>query len=174
MSRSIQPRAELLALLAYTSCLQASIALHRGTGGDEYERVKTLLLGRLLSVIAIGLMVGEIRPHKRASAALPETVPGVEVARVQQQDVSIVHEWIGTFDGLVNADVRAQVTGYLLKQGYQEVAFVKKGQLLFQIDPRPFQAALDQAEGQLAQAKAQLTPKPYKAAPNLMSSGTLL
>jgi RND family efflux transporter MFP subunit len=112
--------------------------------------------GGVLSVIAIVLMVGEIRPYKRASAALPGTVPDVEVLRVQQQDVPIVHEWIGTFDGSVNADVRAQVTGYLLKQGYQEGAFVKKGQLLFQIDPRPFQAALDQAEGQLAQAKAQL------------------
>jgi multidrug efflux pump subunit AcrA (membrane-fusion protein) len=65
-------------------------------------------------------------------------------------------EWIGTLDGLVNADVRAQVTGYLQRQGYQEGAFVNKGQLLFQIDPRPFQAALDQAEGQLAQAKAAL------------------
>jgi len=112
--------------------------------------------GGILSVIAIGLLAGEIRPYKHASAALPGTVPDIEVLRVQQQDVPIVHEWIGTFDGLVNADVRAQVTGYLLKQGYQEGAFVKKGQLLFQIDPRPFQAALDQAEGQLAQAKAQL------------------
>jgi RND family efflux transporter MFP subunit len=79
------------------------------------------------------------------------------VVHVQQQDVPIIHEWIGTFDGLVNADVRAQVTGYLLKQGYEEGAFVRKGQLLFQIDPRPFKAALDQAEGQLAQAKAQLS-----------------
>jgi RND family efflux transporter MFP subunit len=113
-----------------------------------------LLGGAVLLVIAIGLMVREIRPYKSASAAVP--VPEVEVLRVQQQDVPIVHEWIGTFDGLVNADVRAQVTGYLLKQGYREGAFVKKGQLLFQIDPRPFQAALDQAEGQLAQAKAQL------------------
>ena len=112
--------------------------------------------GGVLSVIAIGLVVGEIRPSKRASAALHETVPDVEVLRVEQQDVPIVHEWIGTFDGLVNADVRAQVTGYLLTQRYQEGAFVKKGQLLFQIDSRPFQAALDQAEGQLAQAKAQL------------------
>src|SRR5215472_10246445 len=84
--------------------------------------------GGVLSVIAIGLMVGEIRPYKRALAALPGTVPDVEVLRVQQQDVPIVHEWIGTFDGLVNADFRAQVTGYLLKQGYQEGAFVKKGQ----------------------------------------------
>jgi RND family efflux transporter MFP subunit len=115
-----------------------------------------LWVGGVLSVIAIGLVVGEIRPYKNASAAMPGTIPDVEVVRVQQQDVPIVHEWIGTFDGLVNADVRAQVTGYLLKQGYHEGDFVKKGQLLFQIDPRPFQAALDQAEGQLAQAKAQL------------------
>src|SRR5204863_9922746 len=57
-------------------------------------------------------------------------------------------------DGFTNADVRAEVTGYLQRQGYQEGSFVKKGQLLFEIDPRPFQAALDQAEGQLAQAKA--------------------
>ena len=82
--------------------------------------------------------------------------PDVEVVQVQQQDVPIFGEWIGTLDGLVNADVRAQVTGYLLRQGYQEGAFVKKGQLLFEIDPRPFKAALDQAEGQLAQAKALL------------------
>jgi len=83
-------------------------------------------------------------------------LPDVEVVNVQQEDVPVYGEWIGTLDGLVNADVRAQVTGYLLKQGYQEGAFVKQGQLLFQIDPRPFQAALDQAQGQLAQAKASL------------------
>ena len=75
---------------------------------------------------------------------------------MEQKDVPIYGEWIGTLDGFTNADVRAQVTGYLVKQGYQEGAFVKKGQLLFQIDPRPFQAALDQAEGQLAQATASL------------------
>jgi membrane fusion protein (multidrug efflux system) len=80
----------------------------------------------------------------------------VEVVQVEQEDVPIYGEWIGTLDGLVNADVRAQVTGYLQTQGYQEGAFVQKGQLLFEIDPRPFQAALDQAQGQLAQAKATL------------------
>jgi membrane fusion protein (multidrug efflux system) len=78
------------------------------------------------------------------------------VAQVEQKDVPIFGEWIGTLDGFTNADVRAQVTGYLLRQGYQEGAFVKKGQLLFQIDPRPFQAAVDQAQGQLAQATANL------------------
>jgi membrane fusion protein (multidrug efflux system) len=71
-------------------------------------------------------------------------------------DVPIFGEWIGTLDGMENADVRPQVTGYLLRQGYREGSFVSKGQLLFQIDPRPFQAALDQAEGQLQQAKAML------------------
>ena len=89
------------------------------------------------------------------SASLPSPLE-VQVVTVEQRDVPIYHEWIGTLDGLTNADVRAQVTGYILKQGYQEGAFVKKGQLLFEIDPRPFQAALDQAEGQLAQAKALL------------------
>src|SRR3954471_5738529 len=111
--------------------------------------------GGVVAVIMIGLIVAAIRPSKHAQAATT-IIPEVEVVQVQQQDVPIVHEWIGTFDGLVNADVRAQVTGYLLKQGYREGAFVKKGQLLFQIDPRPFRAALAQAEGQLAQAKAQL------------------
>jgi RND family efflux transporter MFP subunit len=106
-------------------------------------------------LVAIGLIVGTSCGSKPASSA-QMNAPDVEVVKVEQQDVPVVGEWIGTLDGLVNADVRAQVTGYLQIQGYQEGSFVKKGQLLFQIDPRPFQAALDQAEGQLAQAKAQL------------------
>lgn len=112
--------------------------------------------GGIVAAIVIGLIVGAVRPSKHAQAATT-IVPEVEVVQVEQQDVPIIHEWIGTFDGLVNADVRAQVTGYLLRQGYEEGAFVKKGQLLFQIDPRPFQALLDQARGQLALAKAQLS-----------------
>jgi RND family efflux transporter MFP subunit len=96
------------------------------------------------------------------SAANPAP-PAVEVVEVQQKDVPIYGEWIGTLDGLVNADIKAEVSGYLLKQDYTEGSFVRKGQSLFEIDPRPFQAALDQAQGQfaqanggLAQAKAQL------------------
>jgi len=92
----------------------------------------------------------------KGSAASPTAPSDVLVAQVEQKDVPIYGEWIGTLDGLVNADVRAQVTGYLQRQAYQEGSFVRKGQLLFQIDPRPFQAALDQAEGQLAQSKATL------------------
>jgi membrane fusion protein (multidrug efflux system) len=80
--------------------------------------------------------------------------PLVEVATVTQADVPIYHEWIGTLDGLVNATIRAQVAGYLLSQDYREGDSIKKGDLLFEIDPRPFQAELDQAKGQLAQAEA--------------------
>ena len=90
-----------------------------------------------------------------AGAAEP-TPPEVEVVAVEQKDIPIYREWIGTLDGLVNAAIRSQVTGYLLTQDYPEGSFVRKGQLLFQIDPRPLQAAADQAKGQLAQANGQL------------------
>ena len=78
----------------------------------------------------------------------------MEVAPVTQADVPVYHEWIGVLDGLVNAQIRAQVTGYLIAQDYHEGNPIKKGELLFQIDPRPFQAALDQAKGLLAQTEA--------------------
>lgn len=116
---------------------------------------RKLWIGGALSLIALGLVIGAMRP-KHVSGAQPGASPDVEVVKVEQKEVPIYGEWIGTLDGFSNADVRAEVTGYLLRQGYQEGAFVKKGQLLFEIDPRPFQAALDQAEGQLAQAKATL------------------
>jgi len=90
------------------------------------------------------------------TAAAPPELPAVEVVPVEQRDVPIYHEWIGTLDGMVNAAIKAQVTGYLLTQNYTEGSFVKQGQLLFQIDPRPFQATVDQAQGQLAQANGQL------------------
>src|SRR5579863_10295437 len=126
-------------------------------GGDNMIEVQKryLLIGGVLGLIVVALIVGAVRPYKHAMGA-PPSIPDVEVAQVQKADIPIYGEWIGTLDGLVNADVRAQVTGYLLKQGYQEGAFVNQGQLLFQIDPRPFQASLDQAQGQLAQAKASL------------------
>ena len=69
-------------------------------------------------------------------------------------DVPIVKEWIGTLDGRVNAEIRAQVSGYVMAQAYKEGSFVRKGQLLFEIDPRPFEAALNQARGNLAQAES--------------------
>jgi RND family efflux transporter MFP subunit len=115
---------------------------------------RNLLVGGLLCLVVLGVIFAASR--LRSSGAPQAGSPVVEVVQVEQKDVPIFGEWIGTLDGLVNADVRAQVTGYLLRQGYQEGAFVKKGELLFEIDPRPFQAAVDQAQGQLEQATATL------------------
>ena len=86
--------------------------------------------------------------------ALAPPPPVVQVASVEQKDVPIYREWIGTLTGQVNADSKAQVTGYVLTQNYKEGSYVRTGQLLFETDPRPFQAALDQAKGQMAQAEA--------------------
>src|SRR3954463_1151882 len=90
------------------------------------------------------------------SASKPAPPITVGVADIVQKDVPLYREWIGTLDGSVNADIKAQVSGYLVQQAYTEGTFVKSGQLLFQIDPRPFQAELDQTQGRLAQAEGQL------------------
>lgn len=92
--------------------------------------------------------------HTTRGATSPRPLE-VQVVTVDQKNVPIYTEWIGTLDGFVNADIKAQVSGYLIRQAYTEGSFVKAGQLLFQIDPRPFQAALAQAQGQLAQAEGQ-------------------
>jgi membrane fusion protein (multidrug efflux system) len=105
---------------------------------------------------AAGVLIVTCGCTHSSSAAAPPTPLDVEVAPVQQKDVPVYREWIGTLDGLVNADIKAQVTGYLVQQGYTEGTFVKAGQLLFQIDPRPFQASVDQARGQVAQTEGQL------------------
>src|SRR6267142_5609479 len=91
---------------------------------------------------------------KGKAAVRPPAPLTVEVTTVTQADVPLYHEWIGVLEGLVNARIRAQVTGYLVSQNYREGDPIKKGDLLFEIDRRPFQAALDQAKGQLAQADA--------------------
>jgi len=86
----------------------------------------------------------------------PPPPPQVLVTPVTQRDVPIYGDWVATLDGYVNANIQPQVTGYLIKQNYREGSLVHKGEVLFEIDPRQFQAALDQAQGQLAQAKGQL------------------
>jgi len=80
----------------------------------------------------------------------------VEVATVEQRDVTLYGDWVATLDGYVNAQIQPQVSGYMIKQDYREGSVVQSSQVLFEIDPRPFQATLDQSEGQLAQAQAQL------------------
>lgn len=92
-----------------------------------------------------------------SQAAFKMPDPEVLVATPVQQDVPIHNEWVATTDGYVNAEIRPQVSGYIIKQNYKEGSVVRKGQVLFEIDPRPFQAALDGAKGQFAEAEAQLT-----------------
>ena len=97
-------------------------------------------------------VIGACREEKQAAAPPP---PEVEVAQIVTKDVPIINEWVGAADGLVNATIRAQVTGYLIRQAYSEGDPVKKGDVLFEIDPRPFREVLDQALGTLAQMEAQ-------------------
>jgi membrane fusion protein (multidrug efflux system) len=118
----------------------------------RHKILASAALGVVVVVVIIALIVG--RTGKPAQAA---PVPlQVDVVQVQQQDVPIYSEWIGTTDGMVNADIRAQVSGYLLSKAYTEGAFVRKGQLLFEIDPRPLQAVLNQAKGDLARSESQV------------------
>jgi RND family efflux transporter MFP subunit len=114
------------------------------------KQISTALVSAVLLLHALGCSNGNVR------AAAPSPPPVVEVAPVMQKDVPIQGEWVGTLEGYVNAQIQPQVSGYLIRQDYHEGAFVKKGQLLFEIDPRPFQAGLDQAQGQLAQVEAQM------------------
>jgi membrane fusion protein (multidrug efflux system) len=123
-------------------------------------KIKSVLKPKQVAWISGVLLAAILVVAVSRSAAKPSTqtpsLPVVEVALVEQKDVPINGEWIGTLTGQVNADVKGQITGYLLTRNYKEGSFVRKGQILFEIDPRPFQAALDQVRGQLAQAQAQL------------------
>lgn len=92
---------------------------------------------------------------KSAPAPAPPP-PQVVVVTVKQESVPIYGDWVATLDGFVNANIQPQLSGYLIRQTYREGSFVHKGDVLFEIDPRPFQAVLDQAKGQLAQANGQL------------------
>jgi len=111
---------------------------------------------RRVSFAAMALLLGVAGCKKAAPPPPPPPPPEVQVMTVTLQDVPVYQDWIGSLDGFVNARIRAQVSGYLMSQNYQEGSLVKKGDLLFQIDPRPFAAALDQAQGQLGMAEAQL------------------
>jgi membrane fusion protein (multidrug efflux system) len=112
---------------------------------------KATAISGLLLAFALSVLPG----CQSQKAAAPPPPAEVEVVSVAQQDVPIYGEWVATLDGYVNAQIQPQVTGYVVNQTYKEGSFVRKGQILFQIDPRPFQAVLDQANAQLAQAEAQ-------------------
>jgi membrane fusion protein (multidrug efflux system) len=112
-------------------------------------------------VLPVLLLAGGCLEEKKADAPTP---PVVEVVKVVQQDVPVYSEWIGVLDGSINAVIRPQVTGYLTKQNYVEGEVVRKGQVLFEIDPRTFQAALKQAQASLEQARGNLSAQEAAAA----------
>jgi RND family efflux transporter MFP subunit len=108
----------------------------------------TLILTLALSIFDSGC--------NKSQATTATSTPEVAVATVETRDVPMYSEWVATLDGYVNAEIRPQVSGYIIRQNYTEGSLVRKGQVLFEIDPRPFQATLDRAKGDLAQAEAQL------------------
>jgi len=116
------------------------------TSSLDHAASKALLSVSLLTLSGCG----------GSKAASPAPRPAVEVATVIQRDTPIYSDWVATLDGYVNAEIQPRVSGYLIKQNYSEGAVVRKGDVLFEIDPRPLKAALDQAKAQLAEAEAQL------------------
>lgn len=110
----------------------------------------------LLSTLVISISMLASRCGRQQDAPPPPPPPVVEVAPVTQKNVPIYGSWPATLEGYVNAEIQPEVTGYLIRQDYHEGTYVQTNQVLFEIDPRPFQAVLDQAKGQLAQAEAQL------------------
>ncbi len=121
-------------------------------GYSTCERIRSVLVP--FSLACSILFVSGCK-HK-AGAVGPPPALEVGVVSVEQRDVPVYGEWVGNLDGYVNAQIQPQVSGYLIRQDYREGQHVRKGDVLFEIDPRTFQASLDQAEGQLGQAKAQL------------------
>src|SRR5467141_3795992 len=125
-------------------------------------QLKTILAKRkvliptvaVAAALVLAFLVFVSRSNKPAEAA-PRPID-VQVVKVERKDVPIYNEWIGSTEGITNADIKPQVTGYLLRQDYKEGSFVKKGELLFEIDPKPFQAALEQSNGKVAQFQGQL------------------
>jgi len=143
-----QPEQSSSYVLPPASCPTISKAFGGASAGVRVG----LTLAVLTAVVLTGPSCGGPKPQ--VTAASPPTPVGV--VKAIQMDVPVHAEWVATLEGYVNAQIQPQVTGYLISQNYKEGSYVHKGDVLFEIDPRPFQAALDQAKGQLAQARAQL------------------
>jgi RND family efflux transporter MFP subunit len=129
----------------FSSRLESLIA----KGGNVKGKIVLILM-----ILGVACALAGCQEEKKAVA--PPPPPEVEVAEVIQKDVPVFSEWVASTDGLVNATILAQVQGYLVKQNYKEGDFIKKGTLLFEIDPRPFQATLDEARAALAKQRAVL------------------
>jgi multidrug efflux pump subunit AcrA (membrane-fusion protein) len=132
----------------------AAFALNVFSKNLQGENMK-LKSGIFLLVMLAVLWLCGCSDEKKA--ATPPPPPEVMVAEVVQKDVPVYREWVASMDGIVNATILAQVEGYLVKQNYKEGDFVKKGTMLFEIDPRPFQASVEEAKAALARYQAVLT-----------------
>src|SRR5271166_4630790 len=142
---------------AIWSIKNSRIPKNKGTSSREEAPTRRgeqplLLVPVVISIVFTLSLTGCGRT--KAAFKLPDTE--VLVAAPVQQDVPVHSEWVATLDGYVNAEIHPQVSGYIIRQNYKEGSVVRKGQVLFEIDPRPFQAALNGAKGALAQAQAQL------------------
>ena len=131
--------------------------MHAADKGERNEKGRIVWIAAIAAALLAAAGYLTVTSRAKTDAAVAPPPAQVEVATVQQQDLPIEREWVGTLDGMVNAAIKAQVSGYLLRQNYTEGSFVRTGQLLFEIDPRPFQAAVDQVAGQLDQARAQIS-----------------
>jgi membrane fusion protein, multidrug efflux system len=123
--------------------------------GTNPVRIAALTALAVALILGDGLLTGCGKNVNASSAAAPPPMK-VTVVKAEQSDVPLTGEWVGTLDGYVNAQIQPQANGYLISQNYREGSQVEKGQILFEIDPRPFEAALEQAQGSLGQAQAQL------------------
>ncbi|MFZ3215697.1 MAG: efflux RND transporter periplasmic adaptor subunit [Candidatus Acidiferrales bacterium] len=136
--------------------IPASSSKRAASEGSSVLRAASARTGSRFIVAALGLAcIFSVAGCERSSPAAPPP-PTVSFVPVQQKDVPIYGDWVATLQGYTSAQIQPEVTGYLVKQTYREGSFVRKDDVLFEIDPRPFQALLDQAKGQLAQANAQL------------------
>src|SRR5947209_8676680 len=111
---------------------------------------------QILLIVPVSMLIVTAAWQQQSAAPAPPPPPQVSVASVTQRDVPIYGDWVASLQGFQNAQIEPQVSGYLIKQDYREGTFVHKGEVLFEIDPRPFQAILDQAKAQLSQAQGQL------------------
>ncbi len=136
-----------------TSWKTQLVAIDEGVHRADRQVSRQLLPLRLLFLAILCLNACAEPP----AAPPPPPPPEVLVTEVEQRDVPIHVDWVGTADGNVNAQIRARVRGYLQARHYNEGTFVRSGDLMFEIDPRPYKAALDQARGELGRAEAALT-----------------
>jgi membrane fusion protein (multidrug efflux system) len=129
---------------------------HRLRAGTTLPNIATLAVFTGALTVGAGALAG-CGTGANAKTSTVQSAMTVAVVRAEQRDVPLTGEWVGTLDGYVNAQIQPQANGYLIRQDYREGSQVQEGQVLFEIDPRPFDAALQQAQGQLGQAQAQLS-----------------